>query len=102
MTPAGFIAVLSGWITAEVGRQPFVVYGLLRTVDAASPLPGGSVAASLGAFFLVYGIVFGAGTYYLIKLVKEGPGAPAAQQDTIYKQPMRPLSLPDENIEPTE
>lgn len=102
MAPAGFIAVLSGWITAEVGRQPFVVYGLLRTVDAASPLPGGSVAASLGAFFLVYGIVFGAGTYYLIKLIKEGPGAPAAQQNTIYKQPMRPLSLPDENIEPTE
>lgn len=98
MTPAGFIAVLSGWITAEVGRQPYVVYGLLRTADAASPITGGSVASSLIAFLVVYGIVFGAGTYYLIKLIRQGPEGAEAKAG-IYKQPMRPLSLPDEHLE---
>ena len=45
--PSGFVAVLAGWITAEVGRQPYVVYGVLRTADAVSPVPAASVAASL-------------------------------------------------------
>jgi len=102
MAPSGFIAVWSGWITAEVGRQPFVVYGLMRTVDAVSPVSGGSVAASLATFVVVYSVLFGAGTYYLIKIIRKGPEAPEAKEDTIYKQPMRPLSLPDESIERTE
>lgn len=80
MTPLGFVAVVSGWITAEVGRQPWVVYNLLRTADAVSPVPGGSVAASLALFVLVYGIIFGAGTYYMLKMIRKGPdeaeGAP--------------------------
>ena len=58
MGPAGFIAVLAGWITTETGRQPFTVYGLLRTVDSASPLAAPAVASSLIAFIIVYFAVF--------------------------------------------
>ena len=61
MGPAGFIAVLAGWITTETGRQPFTVYGLLRTAESASPLAAPAVASSLIAFVIVYFIVFGAG-----------------------------------------
>lgn len=93
-TPSGFIAVLSGWFTAEIGRQPYVVYGLMRTEDAVSPISGGSVATSLALFVIVYVIIFGAGTYYLLKLIRQGPEAPKARE-TIYKTPERPLSYPD-------
>ena len=74
-SPLGFVAVLAGWFTAEVGRQPWVVYGVLRTADAVSPVPGGSVLTSIILFVLVYGIVFGAGVYYMAKLVRRGPDA---------------------------
>ena len=73
VSPLGFLAVLAGWFTAEVGRQPWTVYGVLRTADAVSPVPGGSVLTSLILFVLVYGIVFGAGLYYIAKLVRRGP-----------------------------
>ena len=73
MLPSGFVAVLAGWFTAEIGRQPWVVYGLMRTADANTAIGAGSVLASLVAFALVYAIVFGAGTYYLLKLLKKGP-----------------------------
>ena len=73
--PLGFLAVLSGWFVAEVGRQPWTVYGLLRTADSVSPVPGGSVFFSLALFVLAYGVVFGAGVYYIAKLVREGPEA---------------------------
>ena len=75
MGPAGFIAVLSGWIVTEVGRQPFTVYGLLRTADSASPLDAPAVAASLIAFAMVYFSVFGAGIWYLLRLMKKPPEA---------------------------
>ncbi len=65
--------MLAGWFTAEVGRQPWVVYGVLRTVDAVSPVPGGKVLTSIILFVLVYGIVFGAGVYYIARLVRRGP-----------------------------
>jgi cytochrome d ubiquinol oxidase subunit I len=73
MGPSGFIAVLAGWIVTEVGRQPFTVYGLLRTVDSASPLDAPAVAASLAAFVVTYFIVFGAGVMYLLKLAGKPP-----------------------------
>ena len=73
MGPAGFIAVLAGWVTTEVGRQPFTVYGLLRTTDSASPLAAPAVASSLLAFVIVYFIVFGMGVYYLLRLMHEPP-----------------------------
>jgi cytochrome d ubiquinol oxidase subunit I len=103
MTPSGFGAVLFGWFTAEIGRQPYVVYGLLRTADAASPIAKGAVAASLGAFVVVYGIVFGFGSYYLAKLLRKGPEPlEEALRGSDFgaggKQPKRPLSTPDERL----
>ncbi len=80
MTPAGFIAVLAGWFVTEIGRQPYVVYGILRTAEAVSPVPGTSIAISLAAFVIVYGFVFGAGSYYILKLIGKGPGT----QETTY------------------
>lgn len=73
--------VLAGWVTTEVGRQTFTIYGLLRTVDSASPLDAPAVAASLLAFVLVYFIVFGAGIWYLLKLMKKPPEAHEAALD---------------------
>jgi cytochrome bd ubiquinol oxidase subunit I len=75
MGPSGFAAVLAGWITTEVGRQPYVIYGVLRTADAASPLDGPAVAASLLAFILVYFTVFGIGVWYILKLMGKAPHA---------------------------
>ena len=75
MAPSGFIAVLAGWITTEVGRQPYVIYGLLRTADAASPLDAPAVAASLLAFIIVYFTVFGIGVWYILQLMGKAPHA---------------------------
>ena len=73
MGPTGFVAILSGWFVSEVGRQPYVVYGLMRTADAASPIGAPGVAASLLGFFIVYMFVFGAGVYYMLKLMARPP-----------------------------
>jgi cytochrome bd ubiquinol oxidase subunit I len=83
VSPLGFVAVLSGWFVTEVGRQPWTVYGILRTTDAVSPVSGGSVFFSLILFVIVYGIVFGAGLYYIAKLVQRGPDEtpPLPQRD---------------------
>lgn len=75
MGPSGFVAVLAGWITTEVGRQPYTVYGLLRTADSVSPIALPAVAASLIAFIFVYFAVFGAGTYYILRLMSQPPDA---------------------------
>ena len=73
MLPSGFIAVLAGWITAEVGRQPYTVYGLLRTADSVSPVSGEQVALSLAVFIVVYAIVFTAGVVYMGQIAAAGP-----------------------------
>jgi cytochrome d ubiquinol oxidase subunit I len=73
MGPAGFVAVIAGWVTTEVGRQPYTVYGLLRTADSVSPLQAPAVATSLLAFIVVYFIVFGAGIYYVLRLMGHAP-----------------------------
>jgi cytochrome d ubiquinol oxidase subunit I len=73
MGPSGLIALLAGWITTEVGRQPWTVYGVLRTVDSASPLDAQQVGTSLLIFVIVYFLVFGTGIYYMLKLMKKGP-----------------------------
>jgi cytochrome d ubiquinol oxidase subunit I len=75
MAPAGFIALLSGWVTTEVGRQPFTVYGMLRTTESVSPIALPGVAASLAAFAVAYLIVFGAGFTYLVRLLSKRPVA---------------------------
>ena len=74
MGPAGFVAVIAGWITTEVGRQPYTVYGYLLTAQSHSPLHASAVATSLLMFVVVYFVVFGAGTYYLVRLMAKAPG----------------------------
>ncbi len=73
MGPAGFVAVIAGWITTEVGRQPWVIYGLMRTADARAPIDAAAVGASLMTFVIVYFVLFGAGVYYILKLMSHPP-----------------------------
>jgi cytochrome bd ubiquinol oxidase subunit I len=73
LSPAGFVAVIAGWVTTEVGRQPYTVYGLLETAKSHSPLAAPAIAASLLAFVLVYFFAFGAGTMYLLRLMARPP-----------------------------
>ncbi|MBU2015773.1 MAG: cytochrome ubiquinol oxidase subunit I [Alphaproteobacteria bacterium] len=88
--PSGFIAVLAGWIVTEVGRQPFTVYGLLRTTASASPLDAPAVAASLLAFVLVYFSVFGMGIWYLLHLMRKPP---QAHESTLDGAPIRTAGI---------
>jgi cytochrome bd ubiquinol oxidase subunit I len=83
MGPSGFIAVLAGWFTTEVGRQPFTVYGLLRTASSASPLAAPAVGSSLVAFAIVYFTVFTAGVIYILRLMASPPhpGEPGLPRD---------------------
>lgn len=99
MTPSGFGAVLFGWFTAEIGRQPYVVYGHLRTADAVSPVSAQAVGTTLVIFIVVYAFVFGFGSYYLAKLLRRGPDPMEDIRDDIGKKPKRPFSLPDEGLE---
>jgi cytochrome d ubiquinol oxidase subunit I len=90
--PAGYIAVTAGWIVTEVGRQPYVVYGQLRTADSVSPnLTGQDVLLSLALYAVVYAVIFGAGLYYLMRLVQRGmpEDSPQPRED---RRPARPLS----------
>ncbi len=73
MGPAGFVAVIAGWITTEVGRQPYTVYGLLRTAQSVSAIDAPAVGASLLAFIVVYFALFGAGTFYILRLMRKPP-----------------------------
>ena len=90
MGPAGFVAVIAGWVTTEVGRQPYVIYGLLRTADAVSPIEAPAVAGSLLAFVLVYFAVFGAGTWYIFKLMADPPHA---GEDQPLEAPIRTAGI---------
>jgi cytochrome d ubiquinol oxidase subunit I len=69
----GFVAVIAGWVVTESGRQPWIVQGIMRTADATSPVSGASIATTLALFVLVYGIIFGAGIYYINRLINRGP-----------------------------
>lgn len=73
MGPSGFVAVLAGWITTEVGRQPYTVYGLLTTAQSASSIAVAAVGTSLVAFILVYFTLFGAGMFYILRLMNKPP-----------------------------
>jgi cytochrome d ubiquinol oxidase subunit I len=87
MGPTGFIAVLAGWVTTEVGRQPWLVYGLMRVSEGRSPIDAPAVAGSLLSFVVVYFIVFGAGIYYLLRVMGHppDPGEPDIGPDEIYR-----------------
>jgi len=73
MGPAGFLAVLAGWITTEVGRQPYTVYGVLETAQSVSPVGAAAVATSLVVFIVVYFALFGSGTFYILRLMMHPP-----------------------------
>ncbi|MGE5517901.1 MAG: cytochrome ubiquinol oxidase subunit I [Bacteroidota bacterium] len=75
MGPAGFVAVVAGWITTEVGRQPWTVYGHLTTADSVAAVPAAAVSGSLFAFIVVYTTVFGAGLFYILRLMRRPPEA---------------------------
>lgn len=91
MAPSGFVAVLAGWITTESGRQPFTVYGLLRTTDSASPLAAPAVGTSLAAFVIVYFLVFGFGVWYILKLIARG--VQRDERDPARDQPTRAAGI---------
>ena len=93
MGPSGFIAVIAGWVTTEVGRQPYTVYGLLRAAESASPLAAPAVAASLLAFVLVYFAVFGIGVWYLLKLMSSPPNAGEADIAQTEHGPVRTAGI---------
>ena len=74
----GFVAVISGWVVTESGRQPWIVYGILRTADAISPVPARKHRDDASrCSSLVYGIVFSVGIYYINRLIAKGPGGQA-------------------------
>jgi len=74
--PLPYIAIQMGWVLAEVGRQPWIVYGLMKTKDAASPIAGSQVLTTLIGFFLIYGLLGAVGFYLMIKNAKKGPADP--------------------------
>jgi cytochrome d ubiquinol oxidase subunit I len=97
MGPAGLVAILAGWFTTEIGRQPWIIHGLMRTADAASAHGAGQVGFTLALFVLVYFFVFGAGTVYILRLIGVGPavdeGAEAGEGGPGQRhQQMRPMS----------
>ena len=104
MGPSGFIALLAGWFTTEVGRQPWLVYGLLRTSDGLSPVDAPAVAASLTGFVIVYFFVFGAGIFYLLRLmnkpvaaVRDMPPEHEVEPTPVLSPQFDPDFLPPEN-----
>jgi cytochrome d ubiquinol oxidase subunit I len=92
-TPIGFIAVLAGWTTTEVGRQPWTVYGLLRTADSVTPsLTGLDVALSLAGYMVVYLIMYPVGAMMMARIVKRGPAQADAHADEIESgRPRNPV-----------
>ncbi len=91
MSPIGIVAVIAGWITTEVGRQPYTVYGLLRTAESASSIDAAAVGASLAAFAVVYFAVFGAGAFYMLRLMRKAPEA--SEPEFAPDHPMRASGL---------
>ncbi len=101
MGPAGFVAVLAGWIVTEVGRQPYTVYNLLTTAQSASPIDAAAVGGSLMAFILVYFTLFGAGVYYILRLMSKPPEtgqAPLPANEPVRAAGFVPGPVLSENI----
>src|SRR6202034_675766 len=91
MAPLGFVAVLAGWATTEVGRQPWTVYGLLRTADSVTPsLTGWNVLVSLLGYVVAYAIIFPGGGLVMARIVRAGPSE-AAEDEPV--QSGRPRSV---------
>jgi cytochrome d ubiquinol oxidase subunit I len=86
----GFVAVISGWVVTESGRQPWLAYGILRTADAISPVPAASILGTLALFVVCYGIVFAMGIYYINRLIAAGPKGRAIEETEGF--PNRPIT----------
>jgi cytochrome d ubiquinol oxidase subunit I len=86
----GFVAVIAGWVVTESGRQPWIVQGIMRTANAASPVVGAAVGTTLALFVLVYGIVFSVGIYYINRLIARGLVAPVAHEEPTGRPHMAP------------
>jgi len=101
MGPSGFIAVLAGWMVTEVGRQPWVVHGVLKTRDAVSPVIASQVATSLLVYIIVYSIVFTAGALFILRLMREGPIAARVEPEPrTQRPPGTPLAKAPEDTTP--
>ncbi len=110
MGPTGIIAILAGWFTTEIGRQPWIVYGVMRTKDAVSNHSALALSATLGLFFVMYFFVFGTGLSYMLKLVGRGPdthepppqadaeGAMPQARSQQTMRPARPLSAAPDDV----
>ncbi|HKT85653.1 MAG TPA: cytochrome ubiquinol oxidase subunit I [Novosphingobium sp.] len=94
MGPSGFVAVIAGWVTSEVGRQPWTIYGLLRTQESVSPLGAPAVAASLLAFMIVYFVVFSVGTWYILRLMSRPPHPDETGSVEEADAPIRTAGIP--------
>jgi cytochrome d ubiquinol oxidase subunit I len=98
--PLPFIAILTGWYTAEVGRQPWAIYGVLRTADAMTPfLTAPAALTSLVLFGAIYVFIFSFGTFYIYRLLRAGPSRPALQP-SYGAAPNRPMSLAEQELTP--
>jgi cytochrome d ubiquinol oxidase subunit I len=96
--PLPFIAILTGWYTAEVGRQPWAVYGVLRTADAMTPfLTTRAAAISLVVFCAVYALIFAFGIFYIYQLLRSGPAGSLVEPST-GAGPNRPMALADPGL----
>ena len=107
MGPSGVLAILAGWFTTEIGRQPWVVYGLMRTADASSGHSAEQVGLTLALFVVVYFALFGAGISYVMRLVRRGPVTDEGKQEGAggpgrQRTPARPISAADESFEAGE
>jgi len=104
MGPSGLIAILAGWYTTEIGRQPWVVYGVMRTEHAVSNHSALVLSTTLIAFIVMYFAVFGTGVSYMLKLVAKGPHqseeANPPQDPGQSQRPARPLSAAPDDIDP--
>ncbi|MFO6300535.1 cytochrome ubiquinol oxidase subunit I [Rahnella selenatireducens] len=103
MGPSGLLALLAGWFTTEIGRQPWVVYGLLRTKDAVSSHGEMQMSISLLLFVVIYSSVFGVGYLYMMKLIRKGPQPHEGQNQDHggpgqHRTPARPLSAVKEPL----
>jgi cytochrome bd ubiquinol oxidase subunit I len=93
MGPSGFVAVIAGWVTTEVGRQPWTIYGLLRTADAVSPLDAPAVGVSLLAFVVVYFVCFSVGTWYILRLMQRPPHPHESGVEQVESGPVRTAGI---------
>ncbi len=100
MGPSGLIAMLAGWYTTEIGRQPWIIYGLMRTTDAGSPQSELMLSISLIIFIMVYFVIFGIGINYLLKLIAKGPMNENEPDQKESHRPARPLSAAPDDIDP--